>query len=262
MSADSTKKTIIVALGVCIVCSILVAASAVTLKDRQEANKRLDKMKNILEAANLLKEGADIEAIYKEKITPVIIDLLKGEVIPKEQYTDILNPEKFDIKSLAKNPKYNQELPEDKDMAKLKNIPKYMIIYEVKEGQEIEKVVFPIYGKGLYGTLYGVMALNKDLKTVEGLTFYEQAETPGLGGEVDNPRWKEQWKGKVVYDENWEVEITVNKKGVVKSNLDQKYQIDGLSGATMTTRGVNNLVRFWMGKQGYAPFIKNLSKEI
>lgn len=262
MSADSTKKTIIVALGVCIVCSILVAASAVTLKDKQEENKRLDKMKNILEAAKLLKEDTDIETTYNEKITPVIIDLSKGEIIPKEQYTDILNPEKFDIKSLAKNPMYNQEIPEEKDKAKLNTIPKNMIVYEVKEGEEIKKIVFPIYGKGLYGTLYGVIALNKDLRTVEGLTFYEQSETPGLGGEVDNPRWKEQWEGKVVYGENWDVKITVNKKGVVKSNLDQKYQIDGLSGATMTTRGVNNLVRFWMGEEGYAPFIKNLSKEI
>jgi Na+-transporting NADH:ubiquinone oxidoreductase subunit C len=262
MSANSTKKTIIVAFGVCIVCSILVAGPTVLLKDRQDANKRLDKIKNILEAADLLKENADVEAIYKEKVSAEIIDLIEGKVISNEQYTDILNPEKFDVKVLTKDPKYSHRIPQDKDKAKLKTIPKNMIVYYVKNGNDIEKIVFPIYGKGLYGTLYGVMALGKDLKTIEGLTFYEHGETPGLGGEVDNPRWKEQWKGKMVYDDKWDVQIVVNKKGVVNSNLDQKYQIDGLSGATMTTRGVNNLVQFWMGENGYGPFIKHLIKEI
>jgi Na+-transporting NADH:ubiquinone oxidoreductase subunit C len=262
MQAESTKKTIIVALAVCIVCSILVVAPTVLLKDKQDANKRLDKIKNILEAADLLKENIDVEAVYNENITPEIVDLATGEIISKDKYTEVLNPEKFDVKVLTKDPQYTQELSQEKDKARIRVIPKNMLVYFVKKSNKIEKIVLPVYGKGLYGSLFGVVALGKDLKTIEGITFYEHGETPGLGGEVDNPRWKAQWKGKVVYDEKWDVRITVNKKGIVISNLDQKFQIDGLSGATLTTRGVNNLVQFWMGQDGYGPLIKHLIKEI
>jgi len=262
MPAESTKKTIIVALAVCIVCSILVVAPTVLLKDRQDANKRLDKIKNILEAADLLKENIDVEAAYRENITPEIIDLATGQKIPDTELKDILKPEKFDVKVVTKDPECTRELSQEKDKARLKAIPKNMLVYFVRKNNKVEKIVLPIYGKGLYGSLFGVLALGKDLKTIEGITFYEHAETPGLGGEVDNPRWKAQWKGKIVYDEKWDVRITINKKGVVISNLDPKFQIDGLSGATLTTRGVNNLVRFWMGEDGYGPLIKRLTKEI
>ena len=72
----------------------------------------------------------------------------------------------------------------------IKRKPKYMVIYEVEEGDKIDKYIFPIYGKGLWSTMYGFIALDKDLKTIKGFTFYEHGETPGLGGEVDNPKWK------------------------------------------------------------------------
>jgi Na+-transporting NADH:ubiquinone oxidoreductase subunit C len=262
MPDAGAKKTFLVALAVCIVCSILVSAPAVTLKKKQDANKRLDKIKNILEAAGLLQDNANIEAVYNEKVVPAIIDLTTGQELPKTQYTETLNPEKFDVKTLLKDPAHSLALTQDKDKAHIKTMPKWMLVYYVKEGAQIEKVVFPIYGKGLYGTLYGVIALGRDLKTVQGLTFYEHGETPGLGGEVDNPRWKNQWKGKAIFDDKGEVRLTVNKQGLTVSNLDPKFQIDGLSGATMTTRGVNNLVQFWMGRDGYGTFIQTLRKTL
>ncbi len=262
MSSESTKKTIIVALCVCIICSILVSTAAVSLKTKQEENKRLDKIKNILDAADLLPEDARVEDIYKEKIKPVIIDLDTGKTIPKEEYTEILNAEKFDIKTMVKEAEYSRTLSADVDIARIKRIPKYMAIYLVKEGDTIEKIILPVYGTGLWSTMYGFIAMGKDLKTVKGFTFYEHGETPGLGGEVDNPRWKKQWKGKKVYDDEWNLRIEVLKGKVDQMSPDAIHQIDGLSGSTLTTRGVDQLVKFWLGKNGYNSLIDRLKEEI
>jgi Na+-transporting NADH:ubiquinone oxidoreductase subunit C len=257
----STKKTIGVVLGVCLVCSVLVSTAAVSLKSRLEENKKLDKIKNILDAGNLYSEGKSIEETFRSKIESKIIELESGEFFSEKKYDDIINIEDFDIKVVAADAKYGMEIPSDKDIAGIKRMPKYMAVYLVKEKDEINKIILQIYGKGLWSTMYGFVALNKDLKTIEGFTFYEHGETPGLGGEVDNPRWKQIWKGKLAYDEEWNVKIEVLKGKVDKSSSNAKYQVDGLSGSTMTTRGVDHLVKFWFGENGYAPFITKLREE-
>ena len=122
---------------------------------------------------------------------------------------------------------------------------------------ELDKIILPIRGYGLWSTLYGFMALESDGNTIAGLGFYEHGETPGLGGEVDNPRWKSIWPGKLVYQGN-DVAIEV-LKGAVRADSDQaQWQVDGLSGATLTTKGVDNLVKYWLGEQGFKPLLDNL----
>jgi len=257
MSNDSTSKTIIVALGVCLVCSILVATAAVSLSGRQQANKKLDKIKNILLAGDLLTDNKDVEKIYTEKIKAEIVDLESGKIITKDQYNETLNVDEFDIKKVADDPEYGKKIPANIDIAQIKKMPKFMTIYEVKEMDQIEKYILPVYGYGLWSTLYGFLALDKDLKTVKGITFYEHGETPGLGGEVDNPRWKQLWKDKTAFDDDWNVKLTVIKGLVDASSPNAKYQIDGLSGSTITTRGVDKLVKFWLSDNGYGPFLAN-----
>ena len=137
-----------------------------------------------------------------------------------------------------------------------------MVVYLVNNDSGVEKYILPMYGKGLWSTMYGFMALNKDLRTIDGFTFYSHGETPGLGGEVDNPKWKAQWKGKQAFNENWDISIEVIKGLVDPTGPKANSQIDGLSGSTLTTRGVDKLVRFWLGDQGYGPFFKNLRREI
>lgn len=127
-----------------------------------------------------------------------------------------------------------------------------------KEGQ-LDSIILPVHGYGLWSTLYGFLALEGDLNTVVGLGFYSHAETPGLGGEVDNPQWKALWPGKKIYEEgSWSPEIRLIKGNVDPTSSSAPYQIDGLSGATLTSNGVTHLVQFWMGENGYAPFLKNL----
>ncbi len=262
MASEKISKTIGVVVAICFVAAIFVSSAAVGLKPKQEENKKLDLLKNILIAGDLYEEGkTNINETYNTKISAEIINLESGEVVPEAQYDDILNLKGFDIKVVAGNNLHGKGISVNKDIAGIRRMPKAMAIYTVKDNEEIQKYIFPIYGKGLWSTLYGFIALDRDLHTVKGFTFYEHGETPGLGGEIDNPKWKQIWVGKQVYDQDWNLKIEVIK-GVVDHTSDKsKYQIDGLSGSTLTTRGVSNLVQFWLGENGYKPFITKLREE-
>ncbi len=261
MSNESTKKMLIVALGVCLVCSILVSTAAVSLSSIQQKNKELDKIKNILVAGDLMQDDADVQQIFAEKVEPALVDLKTGEFLPKEQYTDKLNPATFDVKAMADDAEYGKKIPPQQDIADIKKMPTVMSIYIVKSGDTIDKYILPVYGTGLWSTMYGFLALGSDLQTIRGITFYDHGETPGLGGEIDNPKWQAIWKGKKAFRENGEVGITVIKGQVDPSNPNSDYQIDGLSGSTLTTRGLDSMVQFWLGDNGYGPLFDQLETQ-
>ena len=258
MSNESTMKTIVVVLGVCLVCSVLVSAAAVTLKSFQEKNRQQEKLKNILEAGGLLKEGLDLRKTYRDKIRAEVIDLSTGLPVPDDQEKDPVDPETFDIKETANDPELSRTIPGNEDLAQINRMPVVMVIYKVMDGNRVEKLILPVYGKGLWSTMYGFIAMDRDLRTVRGFTFYEHGETPGLGGEVDNPRWKQLWVGKEAFDFEGNVKIHVIKGKAGPEDPEAAHQIDGLSGSTLTTRGVDNLVRFWLGDWGYGRYIQKL----
>ena len=261
MSVESTKKTIGVALAVSLICSVLVSVTVVSLKPLQEKNKKLERIKNILAAGELLNTKISIEKVYEENITSKVINLETGEILPAGSYGQELSPDSFDVKKLSEDLQYSRVIPSERDMAQIRRIPKNMVIYMVVEEGKINKIILPIYGQGLWSTMYGFIALDRDLKIIRGFTFYEHGETPGLGGEVDNPVWKSIWKGKHAFDDEWNLKIEVVKGRVDMTSSEAVYQVDGLSGSTITTRGVNNLVRFWLGEDGYGPFLKKLREE-
>ncbi len=252
---DSIQKTFIVAFLLCIVCSVVVSTAAVMLKPAQLANKEKDFKINILKAGGLyeagLAEGKTIAQMF-EQVSTQLVDLDSGT------YTDAVDISGYDQRKAGKDPQLSDSLSAADDIAKISSREKYSKIYLVKDGDAIKKVILPIKGYGLWSTLYGFISLDADLNTVSGLAFYEHAETPGLGGEVDNPNWKALWSGKKVYADNNDVALTVIKGKVSASTPDPDYKVDGLSGATLTTRGIDNLVKFWMGTMGYAKFLNNL----
>ncbi|MCV6590044.1 MAG: Na(+)-translocating NADH-quinone reductase subunit C [Marinobacterium sp.] len=252
MSAkDTTRQTVIVATLLCVVCSVVVSAAAVLLKPLQVANKDLDRKSNILAAAGISDSSKSVDELFTQ-ITTKYVDLETGKFT-----TDV--PAKYDAKKAAKDPQLGQALTKDVDIASIKYQAKVMPVYLVENKDGIEKVILPVHGYGLWSTLYGFLALEGDLNTVVGLGFYSHAETPGLGGEVDNPAWKALWPGKKVYGaEGMEPKLGLIKGSVDPSAPGAEHQIDGLSGATLTANGVTNLVQFWMGKNGYAPFLANL----
>ncbi|MEX2366075.1 MAG: NADH:ubiquinone reductase (Na(+)-transporting) subunit C, partial [Pseudohongiellaceae bacterium] len=139
---------------------------------------------------------------------------------------------------------------------------RYSIAYLLEdENGNVDRIVLPVHGYGLWSTLYGFIALKGDGNTVTGITFYEHQETPGLGGEVDNPRWKSVWEGKEIYDDDGDVALRVIKGSVDENTGDAVHKVDGLSGATLTSRGVQNLVSFWMGENGFGPVLKQLDSK-
>ena len=242
------------AAGVCLVCAVVVSSSAIALADRQDRNAALDKQKNVLLAAGLATDGENLStdevAARFAPMTQVVVDLASGAVI------DDVDPAGFDQRAAASDPTRSRVAPEN--LARVVRLPTAALVYEVRNASDdLEMVVLPVEGLGLWGTLYGFVALEGDLRTVVGLTFYEHKETPGLGGEVDNPRWKALWTGRLAFDETWTPVITV-VKGRAGSVADDPHGVDGLSGATITGRGVTNLVRFWLGPDGFGPYLARL----
>lgn len=250
-SNDSTGKTLIVAFLLCIVCSVVVSTAAVLLKPAQEINKTLDRKRNILQAAGMFEEGLTVDEQFAQVSTRVV-DLRTG------RYTDEVDAEKYNQRKAAKDAALSIELSAEQDLAKISRRENFAIVYLVEDASGgVDKIILPVRGYGLWSTLYGFIALEADANTVAGLGFYEHGETPGLGGEVDNPRWKSIWPGKQVYREG-DVAIELIKGAVDKANPAADWQIDGLAGATLTSRGVTHLVQFWLGENGFAPFLANI----
>jgi len=248
---ESAKKTIIVSLLLCAVCSIVVSTAAVLLKPAQQANKSLDFKRNILMAAGLLDPELSVEAQFEQVVTK-IVDLDSGK------FTDQFDIDSFDQRKSSGDSALSTSLSGAEDLAKIARRENFAKVYLIEGEQGVETVILPIKGYGLWSTLYGFIALDADMNSIVGMGFYEHGETPGLGGEVDNPNWKAQWVGKKVYTDTGAIAVEVVKGKVNPQASSAQHQIDGLSGATLTSRGVSNLMRFWLGEGGYASFLQNL----
>ena len=252
-SGEGLGRILTVALGLCLVCSVVVSTAAVVLKPAQQANKTLDLKRNILMAAGLLDPALSVEEQF-EQVETRVVSLDEG------RFVEGVDPASFDQREAAKDPAQSRAIPGDSDPAKLVRREDRALVYLVRDQQGgLDKIILPIRGYGLWSTLYGFMALQSDGNTVAGLGFYEHGETPGLGGEIDNPNWKAIWPGKQVYQGD-QVAIQVLKGAVPSGSADAQWQVDGLSGATLTTKGVHNLVRYWMGDQGFKPLLENLRR--
>ena len=125
---------------------------------------------------------------------------------------------------------------------------------------ELSRIILPVHGYGLWSTMYALLALAPDGRTVKAITYYEQRETAGLGGEIANPSWQAKWVGKEVIDDNGEPVFRVAKGSVNEESPNAIHQVDGLSGATLTSNGVTNTIRFWLGEDGFGPYLEKLRR--
>ncbi len=259
MSNDSVKRTILVALALCVVCSILVSTAVVALRPRQEANRRIEQLKNILVAAGLYRDDGSVIEDYNRSVQRVMIELATGRDGEEQIVSAGLDPERYDLKEAANKMAWTEPVPATDDLAAIHRRPKFVNVYLIRDGGQLRAVVLPVFGKGLWSTMYGFLALDRDLVTIRGFTFFEHGETPGLGGEVDNPLWQALWPGKLISDETGTYRLKVIKGKVDPNKPEQvRHMVDGLSGATLTSRGVDNLLRYWLSEQGYGPFFSRL----
>ena len=262
---DSLGFTIGVATALCIVCSLSVSSAYVILKPLQDENRKLDRQRNILDAAGLAAEELGIPAsrltrsqindLY-EVIEERFVDLRTGN------YTTPPDGDRYDPREAVNNrvPDLIDPVPPMTIGARFRErIVRVYLVKDFKDRDFVQQVVIPVYGQGLWSTLYGYMAIRRDLETVQGLTFYDHAETPGLGGEVDNPSWKQQWVGLDIFDDAGAPVLGVNKGPAPPGS---SHLVDGLSGATITSNGVTNMVRYWMSDDAYGRYFEQLGREL
>jgi len=254
---DGWQHVVAVAAAVCLVCSILVSSAAVLLGPRQAANAALDMQKNLLHAAGLYRPGDPLSNIgaLMQGVEARVVDLETG------RYVDDIDARTFDQRAAARGRLTSIALDPETDLARIQRRSLYAPVYLIREGPDLAQVILPVHGSGLYSTLHGFIALGPDLRTIVGLKFYEQGETAGLGAEVDNPRWLAQWEGKIALDRAGLPIIEVVKGGVAAGDPDASHKVDAISGATITSRSVQNLLTFWLDEAGFGPYLKNLRQQ-
>lgn len=253
MAEEHPLKPFYSVLVLAFACSTLVALAAVGLKPLQDANKALDQKKNILAAAGLYDPAKDTEKQFGS-IEARIVSLDTGEFVDNTE----IDPATFDQLNAAMQDESGKTLDKTDDIAGIKRQESYSLVYLVMDGDSVDQIVLPVRGKGLWSTMYGYVAVDGNLDTIRGVSFYEHGETPGLGGEIANPRWQAGWRDKKLYDDSGDLSIAVVKSGTQGSPEEQLYRIDGLSGATLTTQGVDNLMQFWFGDHGFKPFFEQI----
>lgn len=257
---ETVSRTMIAALVLSVFFSVIVSTAAVMLKPAQEKNQALNMKTNILAAADMLPAEAtadQIEDVFSQ-FEVHLVNLDTGEYVEPSS-VGVKDPMMYDMYKAASKPDLSTKIPPTKDIAGIGRRPNVARVFVLRNSDELEKIVLPISGYGLWSTLYGFVALEGDANTIEGLGFYQHAETPGLGGEVDNPSWKAQWRGKVIYDDDMtDPQIKLVKGGVGPDTKNKEHKVDALSGATLTSRGVENLVEYWLGKRGFALYLEKL----
>lgn len=250
MNKDSALNIAFVGIGLCLLCSAIISLIAIQLRSVQNENVVKDMQKKIVSSAGLQLEYGSVENAMMN-IKTLVVDLDQGKIVD-------INPNSYELsKELREEGKYKFLSAED-DIASIKKREKYSKVFIEYKDDKINTLILPVRGYGLWGILYGYLAIKSDFNTVAGLEFYEHKETPGLGAEIDNPKWKALWKGKKIYQENGEVSLKVIKGNVLASSDNINYEVDGLSGATLTCNGVTNLIAYWMGSDGFLNFINNL----
>ena len=242
--------------AVCVVCALLVSASAVLLRERQLVNVELDRQRNVLVAAGALGNDeaasrAEIEQRFAS-FEVIAVDLQAGEEDPA------FDTGAYDARRALADPDASRAAPPN--AAQIQRVPVHGLVYRrLDQDGRTELIVLPITGQGLWATMYGFVALGPDMKTIRGLTYYEHGETPGLGAEVDSPRWRALWPGREAFDEQGSpvIEVARGRAGSVDAD---PHRVDGLAGATVTSRAVTDMLRFWLGEHGYGPYLARLKQ--
>ncbi len=254
LNKDSVFGTFVVIIAFCLVCSVVVSSAVVALGPFQQAAVANDRQVNILRVSGFDVQGS-VAQTYAKHIEARLVDLETGKFVEDSP----IAAGDFNFQSLAKNPDYNVAIPADQDVATIRTRTKLMPVYLSKDEQgNTVRYILPFYGMALWSTVYGYVAIDPDGNTIKAVTFYSHGETPGLGGEIDNPRWQALWVDKKLTREDGTRGFNITK--TPDHNGEGKdYDVDSLSGATLTARGVDNAAKYWFDN-AYKAFLENLRK--
>lgn len=251
---ESPLRSLAVLLVVALVCSVLVSLSAVILRPIQAENERIERYRQIVVLAGLIEDDVDDAAIAAavERLEVQVVNLDTGE------FSTGMSPEAVNARRAASDPALSTAIPEAQDSARIGRRSRYEVIFLVRDGARLSRVILPVHGQGMWSTLYGLVALKADLNTIAAATFYEQAETAGLGDQIEDPAWLARWSGRRIFGPAGDIRFQVAAGPVEAGSPAAAYQVDGLSGATITGNAVTALVRFWFGPYGYGPLLEQL----
>ena len=257
MTNDSPQKAILVVFAVALVCSVVVSVAAISLRPYQLAHQLFNRAQHIVKLAGLMPINAD--ALSKKDLMDIFLQLDARVIdIDAGRFEKNLNPMTFDQRKAAADPERYVTIPSEHDVARLGRRSRFATVYLVWDGDRIKRFIFPIHGQGMWSTIYGYIALQADLNTIAAVTFYEQGETPGLGTQIQSPDWQSKWQGRQLWDETGELRFRIATGRVAAESAAARYEVDALSGATVTASGVTNLVHYWFGEHGFQSFLTHL----
>jgi len=244
---ESRGKTLAMAFAVALVSSLIVSVAAPVLQPRIEANREAERQTKLERMIAELPALADLlSRSGADRLETLIIDLSTGLAADIE-------PDGFDMAAFARDPATSTELDDASDIARIGRRPDYAQVHLLKDAGELALAVFPVYGTGYQSTIQAYLALQGDLNTVAGLVITGQGETPGLGAMIAEPDWQALWPGKEIADADGTLRLTV-----VRGTATSSFEVDGIAGATRTSKGVGAMIAFWMGPNGYGPALEAL----
>lgn len=224
-----------------VIVAILLSAAALVLQPYQQANINNEKMMNILQAADVNVEGANVQELFDKDCVKMMLVDAKGEIV-EECTNDFTKFRAFSMN--LKDELYKRDNGQD-----------YVLpIIVINNGKENVNVI-QLQGAGLWGPIWGYIGMTSDFQNVVGVVFDHKSETPGLGAEITTPRFRDQFKGKTIFSGGEFVSIDVVKGGVANMAADlQKHSVDAISGGTITSQGVNKMIENVLGS--YLPYIE------
>jgi Na+-transporting NADH:ubiquinone oxidoreductase subunit C len=244
-------RTLLVAFAVCAVCATLVTASVVVLRPLQQENQRRDReqavhalVAGLPGLGELLAEAGEVDLELR------VVELASGVYAPSVDPDVLLRARGEELEGVPLAP--------ERDLAGIGQRPRYAPVYLLRRGGVLHTLVLPVHGQGYLSTIRGYLALAGDGNTVRGITFVEHEETPGLGSEIESPAWRALWSGKRLRDERGEIRIRVVQDAQRVGAAEAAHRVQGISGATRTSDGVSDLVRFWVGPDGFGPYLDKI----
>lgn len=217
MNRQGNTYTIIYIIVLVAVVGTALAFTSMSLRDRQQANIDADKMRQILASVHLTPDKADIIPTFQSVITRQMVVDESGATVPGDAFA-------IDVAAQSKLPAADRMLP--------------VFVYTGPDGAD--KYILPVYGAGLWGPIWGYIALDADGSTIYGAYFNHQGETPGLGAEITKPQFSDQFEGKQMIKDGQFLPVTVVKAG--QKPLGDEDYVDGVSGGTITSKGVAAMI--------------------
>ena len=259
MTKESPGKAVLVVLLTAMICSTLVSAAVVALRPIQLDNQLLERGRHVVLLSGLAagEQMADDEQtlLLLKRLDARLVDLNEG------RFSEEADPAVFDERRAASDRDFGVTIPPAQDLACLGRRSRLMPAYLVWDGDVLERMVLPVQGKGMWSDLFGYIALESDFDTIAGMTFYEQNETPGLGDQILHEHWLQQWRGRQIYDDRGAPVFRVSGGEVEEYSDAARYQVDALTGATVTGDAVTGMIRYWFGPHGYSAFLERLKAD-